>query len=166
MTSANISARSKLCVMTNTESLSFTFNWYACTGVMCIWRFATITPWSNSTLPHGPTSVHPGVPAVSPDWRIIPGIPSFLESVIEISTWVSPRKGPRTATLSNAPFGPRTSRRSSQANCPGWLSSDLNVSSFPSPNNISKSSRHRWMCLALVSIGIASPMPLPHFPNS
>ena len=60
-------------------------------------------PLGISISPHGPDKIQPGVPSISPDWRITLGIPSFLVSVRDISTCVSLRKGPRSAMFSKVP---------------------------------------------------------------
>ena len=37
-----------------------------------MWRLATMTPLGISISPHGPDKIQPGVPSISPDWRITP----------------------------------------------------------------------------------------------
>lgn len=76
-------------VRTKTSSLSRTFRVRALSGVMWMWRLATITPLEISSSPSGPLRMQPGVPSISPDWRMIPGMPSFLVSVRESSICVS-----------------------------------------------------------------------------
>ena len=119
-----------------------------------MWRLATMTPLGISISPHGPDKIQPGVPSISPDWRITLGIPSFLVSVRDISTCVSLRKGPRSAMFSKVPFGPLTVTRSWHRYCPGWLNSLIKCGLLPFPNNFSKSSCEICRCLAEVSIGI------------
>lgn len=63
---------------------------------MCL--LATITPSFISISPQGPTILHPGVPAISPDSLITIGIPSERASVAESSTCVAGRTGPRIET--------------------------------------------------------------------
>ncbi len=88
---------------------------------------ATITPFSNSTSPAGPTSLSPGVPSISPDSLIGAFTPRGKQSAKDTSTWVSGLAGPNTLTV-NFPFGPTKSTFSSQAYWPGWERS-LNLQS-------------------------------------
>src|SRR6478672_7078376 len=65
-----------------------------------------MTPRSSFTLPAVPSSVQPGVSAMSPLSRIGGWTPSLNCSVIAISTCEYFRVGPRTRTRSIRPFGP------------------------------------------------------------
>ena len=96
---------------------------------MCRWRSATITPSGTVSSPSGPRSVTPGVPFVSPLERTGALTPMVRQSVWASSIWVALRSGPRMRTRFSSPLGPITSRHSSQANWPGWLSIFFTVSS-------------------------------------
>jgi len=100
---------------------------------------ATITPSESSTSPQGPTNLHPGVPAKSPDSRIAIPRPKLLASVAESSTWDAFRNGPKIDTPESSFLGPTTVTRSAHANCPGCDKSFFGVRLASAPNNTLKS---------------------------
>ena len=80
----------------------------------------------SSSSPSGPTSLHPGQPARSPDMRTGALIPSFMASVIASSTWVALRTGPSDPDPLQLPLGPTTVTCSSA----GKLARPTSASSF------------------------------------
>ena len=61
-------------------------------------RSALMTPLGSTRLPFGPISRQPGVPSMSPESRTGMSIPRLIASVIDSSTWLNARQGPRIRT--------------------------------------------------------------------
>ena len=150
-TSPKITLRSpSLPTFTETICLSTTPASAASSTLKWMWRFAAMTPFSMTTSPAGPFSVHPGVPSRSPDSRIGAVMPSLRASVSATSTCVSGRVGPRM-DMTSEPFGPMTSTFSFVANWPGWERSFLLESTAFSPKSALRSASVTWRWRAEVS---------------
>ena len=81
--------------------------------------FGRDNPLCQLDLPFGPTRRQAPLPSISPDSRMGAATPIARASVKDSSTCVALRTGPRILTPVNVFFGPTTSTRSLQANCPG-----------------------------------------------
>ncbi len=118
MTSWKITGRS-LITATDTRCLSFRSSSLESGAVTWMWLWAMITPSFSSSVPQGPSMVMAPEPATSPDSRTGALTPSSMQSLLDSSTWVALRAGPRTATRSFRPLGPTSVTRCSDRNWPG-----------------------------------------------